>query len=160
LPTATQKLGETQDTPTRWVYRSGLGLGTADQAVPSHISATVVLLVGVGWGGVNICSEPTATQKLVETQDTPLRSFSFGSGEGLGLGTTDQVVPSHISTRVPGPGKLVLPTATQKLVERQDTPLRRLAPVPGLGLGTTDQLVPATPPVSMRVWPTGLPLLM
>jgi hypothetical protein len=107
-------------------------------------------------------SVPTATQKLVERQDTPLSSVSFGSGKGLGLGTTDQVVPSHISTRVTGPlGPLVtvvLPTATQKLVERQDTPLRELAPVPGLGLGTTDQLVPATPPVSMRVCP-GLPVL-
>jgi hypothetical protein len=129
MPTATQKLVERQDTPTRRLYSSGLGLGTTDQVVPSHITTTVVLLDGLGLGGVNMASSPTATQKLVETQDTPLRVLSVGPG--LGLGTTDQVVPSHISTRSL---KLVLPTATQKLVETQDTPLRKLPPVPGLGL--------------------------
>ena len=82
---------------------------------------------------------PTATQKLVETQDTPLRVLMFG--EGKGLGATDQVAPSHISTRVSLP---VSPTATQKCFETQDTPLR----VPGLGLGVSDQVVPSQ--VSMK----------
>jgi hypothetical protein len=82
-------------------------------------------------------SVPTATQKLVETQDTPLRELS--PVPGLGLGATDQVVPSHVSMRV------LSPTATQKCFETQDTPLR----VPGLGLGMSDQVVPSH--VSMRV---------
>jgi hypothetical protein len=69
---------------------------------------------------------------------------------GLGLGATDQVVPSHVSMR------LSLPTATQKCFETQDTPLRLLN-VLGFGLGTTDQVVPSQ--VSMRVG-RELPLLL
>jgi hypothetical protein len=161
VPTATQKVVETQDTPLRsWPFVLGLGLGTIDQVVPSHISTRVI---SVRWGGKpsGVTASPTATQKLVETQDTPLRLFLIVPG--LGLGTTDQVVPSHVSTRVAlveaELSSLTAPTAVQFVVETQDSPLRLLANELGLGLGTADQVVPSAPPVSTRVW-VGLPLLL
>jgi hypothetical protein len=147
------ELVETHDTPLRRLNGTeavlGSGLDTTDQVVPSHISTRVKL------SDVEVPrAMPTATQKLVERQDTPLRGLP--SVLGLGLGTTDQVVPSHISTRetsVRTGGKPTSvrssPTATQKLVERQDTPPRWLLIVPGLGLGTTDQVVPSH--ISTRV---------
>jgi hypothetical protein len=40
-------------------------------------------------------------QELEEVHETPLRMLTGGEAVlGLGLGTTDQVEPSHISTRV------------------------------------------------------------
>jgi hypothetical protein len=99
---------------------------------------------------------PTATQKLVERQDTPLRRLPDVSGLGLGLGMTDQVVPSHVSTTVKVAGEVGLlssaqPTAVHIVVEIQDTPLRVLLIRPGLGLGTTDQVVPSQLSVSVEV---------
>jgi hypothetical protein len=139
-PTAVHELIATHDTPKRKLWLGvGLGLGTTDQVVPSHISTRV-----------KSCPEraipeeavPTVTQKLVETHDTPLRRLA--NVPGLGLGAIDQAVPSHISTRVPldSPKLTWDPTATQKCFETQDTPLRKLNRS-GLGLGTTDQVVPS-----------------
>jgi hypothetical protein len=156
-PTATQKLVEIHETPKRSLPTVlGFGLGTTDQVVPSHVSTRVGNI-----GGVPPPSPPTAVHFVAETQDTPLRALPIPPG--LGLGTTDQVVPSHVSTRVRLVEKelssLREPTAVHMVVERQDTPLRRLANVLGLGLGSTDHVVPSTPPVSMRVW-AGPPLLL
>jgi hypothetical protein len=60
----------------------------------------------------------------------------------MGLGTTDQWVPSHDSIKALLP-VAEWPTAVQTVAEMQDTPSRRLLPVPTLGLGTTDQWVPS-----------------
>jgi hypothetical protein len=174
-PAAVQELVEIHDTPRR--LPNWGGIPAIDQVVPSHISTR---------GAIDLVTkletEPTATQKVVETQDTPSspKPPSGGGKPGLGLGTTDQVVPSHISTPpptatqklvetqdtplMPGPPpgttdqvvpshiSMVSPTAAQKLVETQDTPVRLFPNMFGVGLGTTDQVVPSTPPVSMRVW--------
>jgi hypothetical protein len=142
-PTAVHELIETHDTPKRKLWLGvGLGLGTTDQVVPSHISTRVRSFPKLG---IPEEAVPAATQKLVETHDTPLRTLA--NVPGLGLGVTDQVLPSHISTRVPGDSPELLltsrPTATQKCFETQDTPPSRKLSRSGLGLGTTDQVVPS-----------------
>jgi hypothetical protein len=149
-PTAVHELIETHDTPKRSLIGSeavlGSGLGATDQVVPSHISTRVRGCVETEPLATAV---PAATQKLVETHDTPLRRLPLVPG--LGLGATDQVAPSHISTRVPLP---VSPTATQKCFETQDTPLRK-SNTSGLGLGTTDQVVPShmtTTVVNGDIW--------
>jgi hypothetical protein len=69
------------------------GLGTIDQAVPSHLSMNV-------WSTVSLTSDqcPVATQFAGSVHDTPSRTFSSLEGM-LGLGTIDHDVPFHISTR-------------------------------------------------------------
>jgi hypothetical protein len=64
-----------------------LGVGTTDQDVPFQDSIKAP----------KPNAEPIATQKLVETHDTPLKKFTFVS---LGLGTTDQDVPFQDCVRV------------------------------------------------------------
>src|SRR5262249_59429728 len=69
--------------------------------------------------------------------------------EGLGLGTTAQLVPFHCSIRVPLP---LSPTAHTSLADTAATPL---SPAPGptpLGLATMLQAVPFQ--CSVRVWNT------
>jgi len=44
--------------------------------------------------------EPTAVQALAEAQETLSRFCSVRLGPTSGLGTTDQVVPFHVSTSV------------------------------------------------------------
>jgi hypothetical protein len=77
--------------------------------------------------------------QVTETHDTPL---SWGLWPGLGLGTTDQLVPFHDSTRVADSSRPVpsTPTAVQAAAETHDTPMSWGA-WPGLGLRTIDQVV-------------------
>jgi hypothetical protein len=87
-------------------------------------------------------------QELVEAQETPTSTLLPFAGPFSGLGTIDQLVPSHDSTRVlvalliPFP---VSPTAVQDLAEAQETLLSSSPPDagPGLGLGTIDQRPPS-----------------
>src|SRR6516165_2816846 len=95
-PAAVQELVEIHDTALSSVKVPAPGLPTADQVVPSHISTRE----NVSPWAARSTTSPTATQKLVETQDTPLSPPSSSEPPGVGLGTTDQVLPSHISTRV------------------------------------------------------------
>src|SRR5262249_31202524 len=86
------------------------------------------------------CVKPTAMQALSEAQDTATsRSPPLPT---LGLGTSDQLVPSQRSARVTiapvsarrGPG------AVHMFAEGQDTASRKLPPARRLGLCTTDQV--------------------
>src|SRR6266516_6826200 len=79
--------------------------------------------------------QPTAMHAIAETHDTPESQLPVALG--LGLGTTDQLVPFQDSISVAGPLP-VLPTAVHALAEMHDTPSSSLN-VAGLGLGTTDQ---------------------
>jgi hypothetical protein len=139
----------------------GLGLGTTDQVVPSHVSTRVAT-----WEP-ELVPVPTAVHIVVERQDTPSRSLLAFVPVVPGLGMTDQVAPSQLSVSVVENNWLrggpllysVCPDAIQNWIDRQDTASRRLPNVLGLGLARTDQFTPSTPPVSTRVWP-GLPLLV
>ena len=86
--------------------------------------------------------EPTAVHRVGETHDTP-RSRSLPV-PGLGLATTDHLLPFHDSTSVRDALEWspYEPTATQVPVEAHDTPASSLCPVPGLGLGLIDQVRP------------------
>ena len=61
--------------------------------------------------------EPTASQKVVETHDTPLSQLTLE-----GRGSCDQVEPFHESA-APEP-EVLPPTASQELAETHDTPER------------------------------------
>jgi hypothetical protein len=65
--------------------------------------------------------EPTASQKVAETHDTPL---SWPAPEGRVWFV--QVVPSQPSDTPPA--KKPYPTASQEVVETHDTPVRLLTP--------------------------------
>jgi hypothetical protein len=98
-PTAVHELIETHETPLRVSSPNELtfGLGTTDQMVPSQDSINVLDRSVLG-----VLYSPTAVHELVEIHETPLSSLIGGEVVlGSGLGTTVQVVPSHISTRVP-----------------------------------------------------------
>ena len=85
---------------------------------------------------------PTAVQAAAVAHDTPSRMLP---GPGLGLGTTDHLVPFQDSMRVAGlpePELVEPPTAVQAAADRHCTLASVLCPDPGLGLGTWDQLVP------------------
>src|SRR5579859_3578024 len=97
-PTLMQKRADGQETPRRESKSDAepaLGLGTTDQTVPFHDSIRVLLAEPRPLPVL-----PTATQSRAETQETPARALGVDSEPGLGLGTIDQAVPFHDSTRV------------------------------------------------------------
>jgi len=106
---------EAHPTPSRWPAEPGGdgGVGSIDQAVPFHTSASV--------------SEPapTAVQALAEVYRTPM-SPGPSCGVMAGVGWIDQEVPFHASASVPpGPEALKkVPTAVQAPPEGHETPLR------------------------------------
>jgi hypothetical protein len=156
-----QELVETQDTPLSSLNGTeavlGLGLGTADQVVPSQISMRVMIGCGTK---ASAPFEPTAMQNVVETHETPLRSLPGKGallGFGFALGTMDQLVPFQTSisvssvARVLPLGNNTLPTAVQEFVEMQETPEKREVSGAKLTVGTTDQVVPSQLSVSVEV---------
>ena len=92
-PTARQRRGVGQETE-RSVSPPvpGLGVGSADQAEPSHRSASVRPVPAAE------TRSPTAMQNAAPLQETPER-LSLRSPAGAGPGATDQLVPSHDSIR-------------------------------------------------------------
>jgi hypothetical protein len=83
---------------------------------------------------------PTAVQAEAEVHETPMRPFS-SRPLMVGLGTIDQAVPFHCSTRV-WPVDAIEPTATQTETEAHET-ASRVGPEPlVVGLGAIDQAVP------------------
>jgi hypothetical protein len=120
-PTAVQAVADVHETPAK--LERMFGVATIDQDVPFHCSTRVDTLL-------DVLAPPTAVQFEAEVHETPERLYVVPV-DGLGLGTTDQVVPFHCSIRDP-------PTAMQAEAEVHDTPSRP----PELGLGTTDQVVP------------------
>ncbi|MGA3146258.1 MAG: hypothetical protein ABSF33_02145 [Acidimicrobiales bacterium] len=152
-PTATQFVELTQETPVRKLKASGLGLEATDHAPPFQVSISDFDVV---WSSAE--ELPTATQLVELTHETASRTSPPGSlltavVPGLGLGTTDQMLPSQASIRVrPGTRGLTEepPTAIQLVELTQETPSRESVKLPALGLGTTDQVVPLL--ASIRVW--------
>jgi hypothetical protein len=128
-PTATQVVELVQDTPSRLSASLGSGLATIDHDVPSQDSTSVCCATTVS----NVSYTPTATQLLALVHDT-LFNWSFCSVPVLGLGTIDQLVPSHDSTSVcqvePPESVRYKPTAVQLVALTQDTPSRSLPKVP------------------------------
>ncbi len=87
---------------------------------------------------------PTAMQAAVEGQDTPLR-VAVAAPVGLGVVCIDQLDPFQLSASVPSPMEpmMELPTASHKVFEGHDAPLRLLRVAPaGLGEVWSDQLIP------------------
>ena len=83
----------TQETAaSEFVVVPMLGLGTIDQAAPSHDSMRVRLTLE------SSTKDPTAVHELAEMHDTPRRRLSCVPLSGLG--TIDQAVPSQDSTSV------------------------------------------------------------
>lgn len=76
-------------------------------AVPDSIRV-VSMLPLVEW--------PAAVQPVSEAQDTPRKMLK--PVPGLGLGTTDQLVPSQDSIKVL---ELLMPAAVHAVAEAQDT---------------------------------------
>jgi len=116
-PTATQSVAVAHDTPERTLDSVvvGFGLGVTDQFVPFQVST-------IGWSvDEGLASAPTATQYVELRHETPESSPT--PPVGLGLGVTDHVEPSHVSTKlVAVVGLLAQPTATQSVGLTQDTP--------------------------------------
>jgi hypothetical protein len=132
-PTAVQSVTDTHDTPNRLLSPEPFGLGTADQAVPFHDSTRVFDVrppPTTFW-----IETPTAVQSVADRHDTPYRMLS--PGPGFGLGTTDQAVPFHDSTKVSGALRTE-PTAVQSVADTHDTPFRMLRV--WFVVGTSDQV--------------------
>jgi hypothetical protein len=103
-----------------------------DHDVPFHISARLTTAATVMY-------EPTAMQKLSDTQDTPDSELS-PDVDGIGTGIEDQVLPFHdwaIAAGRPVP-EACCPTATHQRGDVQETPSSELSTAAlGLGVGTT-----------------------
>ena len=125
-----------------------LGLGAADQVIPSHDSIKVATLCES-----TVLLPPTATQAVELVHDTALRPSPVrpGTDVGLGLGTIDQAAPFHDSTSVPVPPVVSKkPTAVQSVRPVHDTPdSSSYVDVETSGLGTMDQVVPSHDSVSV-----------
>jgi hypothetical protein len=105
-----------------------------DQEVPSKVSMRGrVGIARAPCKALTFTDSPTATQKVGEVHETPLRIACHGTG-GFGVGVIDQEVPSNVSTGG---------TVTQKFEEVHATPYPPL--YKGFGVGETLQLdeVPA-----------------
>jgi hypothetical protein len=101
FPTVTQNRGAVHDTDSRFMDASpdGVGVDCGVHDAPSHLAAS--------------CPDgpkPVASQKVAETQDTEPRPENPG-----GLAAADQDVPSQMTVVA------LLPTATQNVVDAQDT---------------------------------------
>jgi hypothetical protein len=72
--------------------------------------------------------EPTAVQSVADGQDTDRRRAPNVEPQGLGVGWTVQVAPSHLSANVRRVLLLLVsyPTAVQAEADEQDTPVRKL----------------------------------
>jgi hypothetical protein len=93
-----------------------LGLGAIDHAVPSQDSTRVTVVPAM------VPALPTAVQAVAEVHDTSTRGWSW-PGSVSGLGTIDQAVPFHCSTRVWSASPVSAdPTATHQVTEVQVTP--------------------------------------
>jgi hypothetical protein len=92
LPTATQLVAKVQETPEKLPPSLGVGVGTEDQLLPFHDSASVETVPPV------LKESPTAVHCAAVVQEIPKRSLLFGSG--LGLGRSVQLLPFHDSARV------------------------------------------------------------
>jgi hypothetical protein len=100
---------------------------------------------------------PTAVQKLADTHDTAVKPLL----KGPGLGTTDQVVPSHDSTRgyvFPLALAEYVPTAVQRLADTHDT-ADNLSVLATFGLGITDHVLPFHDAIRV-LWPYVCPATM
>jgi hypothetical protein len=89
-PAAMQSVELVHDTPNNRLLTPAVGPGLMDQAVPSQVSIKL-----------GPAPAPTATQELELTQEMLPNPAGAVAAEPVmaGLGTTDQVVPSHLSTR-------------------------------------------------------------
>ena len=124
-PTALQFVVLGHDTLSRplEVTPLGLGLATIDQLVPFHRSTKVAPADPSGE------EPPTASQFVVLTHDTPLRSVSR-EPVGSGLVTTDHVVPFQCSANACALESMLTsyPTALQIVVLGHDTLARLFTP--------------------------------
>jgi hypothetical protein len=94
-PTATQSLAAGQVTSwSRLACVPGPGLGTTDQVDPFHSSLSAESTKGTT---AKFSEYPTATQSMALVHDTPLRTLATST---LGLGVTDQPLPSQLSIKV------------------------------------------------------------
>src|SRR5947209_3709532 len=93
---------------------------------------------------------PTAQTSLADTAVTPVRKlFPFVVGNGFGLGTRRQEVPSQCSASVASVTPTA-PTAQASPGETAATPRRSFRPEPTFALATTDHLMPFQCSVSVR----------
>ncbi len=136
-----QKVGDVQDTCPA---ESGVVWST-DQSTPFQDSANPWLLEVL----------PMAMQNVGEVHDTVPNA---PPSVGVRLGTTVQVVPSHVSTRVKLVGvplPTLPPTATQNVADIHDTDARSLLLAEGLGVvvmdheGTSPSAAWAIPTIAM-----------
>src|SRR5579875_128028 len=132
-PVATQDDIAWQDT----AYGSSgvAGVLTMDHLPPFQTSPSAYRVPGP------VSSPPMARHREAFTQYTPTSALLVPDGPALGLGSTDQAVPSQRSARVFFTELPQLPTATQSAVLTQDT-LSRVATACPVCAGTTDQACP------------------
>src|SRR5262249_10583368 len=121
LPTASQKTADVHDTPAR--LPAGAGIVCARQDKPCHTSAVPA---------------PTASQKVIETQDTDCTSLVPG------IACRRHDLPFHRSAN--GAPEPLPPPAWQNFAETHDTAfsMNVAGPAPswGLGVGCLRQEVP------------------
>jgi hypothetical protein len=138
-PISVQSVAELQDTPVPSAWRPGLG--SKDQEVPSQD-------MDRSWNSLPLKKVPTATHCAADGHETSSSTLVLVLASGLA--TTDQALPSQVSTRVrskPKRGR-ESPTAVQAEGEVQDT-WSSPSMYPVSGLGTMDQVEPSQ--VSTRV---------
>jgi hypothetical protein len=138
-PTAVQAVADVHDTPLRPLSGTPLEFGVdwIDQAVPFHRSAKVCAFLN------EIRLEPTAVQAVGDVHDTALNLTGFPVG--LGVVSTDQLVPFQPSAKVTVPVVEIKlePTAVQAVADVHETPLSVLdSALVGLGVVSIDQLAP------------------
>src|SRR5260221_11379686 len=93
LPAAMQKVAEVQDTDVR----APPGTTCRLHALPSHISAPAPAALEL---------DPTASQKLAETHDTPaaLTRAPPSAGRGLAIRSVNEIPPLYTPWRETGTG--------------------------------------------------------
>jgi len=137
-PTATQTVGEGQDTPLNSLEWVGLGAGMSCHRDPFHRSAsTVSRKDGDGMARAPRLASPTAMQNRAVAHETAARVRVCGTGAGLGTRSACHVRPfqrAAIGRARAGPE----PAAWQRTATGQET----LPSGPADGRGTIDQRVP------------------
>jgi len=135
-PIATQESCDVHETDCGKfrLLSAAFGLGTIDQAVPSHDNMRESLAASAA-----LWYSPTAMHVEGSRQDTPPRKLTLADGSGVA--TSDQLVPSQEAAADVDVWALTpksVPTAMQKVGEVQE-----IDPTWAVAVGSIDQLLPS-----------------
>ncbi len=146
-PTATQKAGDEQETPSSGESETPLGIGGVDDVhvEPARVTTSATSLLP-------LCEYPTATQDVAEAHETALSTLGIGPEPKDMVGV--QVVPESVSTNAL---LAAVPTARHEVIEVQDMAVKSAdeplgtRPPPGSGSSVYSHVEPVSVPMRGRV---------